>query len=97
VSIPQSLFDKLRDVVLVADAMFVNGLPMFITKSRKIGLLKVEFLSTRTADILYNYLTKVVRFYERTGFLVKMCLIDMEFEVLESRSEDALVNTTAAS
>jgi hypothetical protein len=53
VSILQSLFDKLRDVVLVADVMFVNRLPIFITKSRKIGLLTVEFLptSTRTADI----------------------------------------------
>ena len=47
VSIPQSLFDKLRDVMLVADIMFVNGLPLFVTKSRKIGLLTVEFLPSR--------------------------------------------------
>ncbi|KAL7504940.1 hypothetical protein ACHAXN_002482 [Cyclotella atomus] len=76
--------------------MFVNGLSLFVTESRKIGLLTVEFLPSQTADSLHNYLTKVVRFYKRTGFLVKMCLMDMEFEVLESKSENALFNCTAA-
>jgi hypothetical protein len=71
--------------------MFDNGLPLFVTKSRKIGLT-VEFLPSGTADSLHSYLTKVVRFYKRTGLLVEMCLMDMEFEVLESKSENALVN-----
>jgi hypothetical protein len=71
--------------------MFDNGLPLFVTKSRKIGLT-VEFLPSGTTDSLHSYLTKVVRFYKRTGLLVKMCLMDMEFEVLESKSENALVN-----
>ncbi|KAL7479585.1 hypothetical protein ACHAW6_005310 [Cyclotella cf. meneghiniana] len=76
--------------------MFCNGLPFFVTKSRKIGLMTIEFLPSRTSDQLYNYLLKVVRFYKRGGFLIKMCLMDMEFEVLESKSEVALVNCTAA-
>jgi hypothetical protein len=54
IKILQSLFDKLREVVLVADIMFVNGLSLFVTKSRKIGLLTVEFLPSQTADSLHN-------------------------------------------
>jgi hypothetical protein len=86
IKIPQQLFDRLRDVTLLADIMFVNGLPMFITKSRKIGLLTTEFLPSRTADSLYKHLVKVVRFYKRVGFLIRICLMDMEFEVLENKT-----------
>jgi hypothetical protein len=42
IKIPQSLFEKLREVVLVAEVMFVNGLSLFVTESRKIGLLTVD-------------------------------------------------------
>ncbi|KAL7504014.1 hypothetical protein ACHAXN_002241 [Cyclotella atomus] len=76
--------------------MFANGLPFYVTKSRKIGLHTIEFLPSRTADSLHNSLVKVVRFYKRGGFLVKMCLMDMEFRPLEDKSEETLVNTTAA-
>lgn len=39
IRIPQQLFDKLKDVILTADLMFLNGLSFFITQSRGIKLI----------------------------------------------------------
>jgi hypothetical protein len=43
VKIPQQLFERLRDVTLTADLMFVNGLPFFVTLSRGIKMGTTEF------------------------------------------------------
>ncbi len=95
VSIPQQLYERLRDVVLAADVMFVNGLPFFVTLSRGIKLLTTEFLPSCTANQLHDSLQTVARLYRRGGFLVKMCLMDMEFKPLEDVSKDVPINTTA--
>ena len=83
-------------MVLAADMMFVNGLPFFVTLSRGIKLLTTEFLPSRTANQLHDSLQTVARLYRRGGFLVKMCLMDMEFKPLEDVSKDVPINTTAA-
>jgi len=94
--LPQQMYEKLRDVVLTADVMFVNGLPHFVTLSRGIKLITIEFLPSRTAEQLHKSLQVVASIYRRGGFLVKMCLMDMEFKKLEEGSSEVLVNTTAA-
>ena len=50
--LPQQMYEKLRDVILTADVMFVNGWPNFVTLSRGIKLITIEFLPSRTADQL---------------------------------------------
>ena len=82
--------------MLTADVMFVNGLPFFVSRSRAIKLITSEFLPSRTADQLYANLLKVVRLYRRGGYLIRMALMDMEFEPLQDKSEDVVINTTAA-
>ena len=96
ISIPQQMYERLRVVVLTADVMFVNGLPFFVTLSRGIKLITVEFLPSRMAKQLHASLDAVARLYRRGGFLVKMCLMDIEFKPLEDLSTDVPVNTTAA-
>ncbi len=76
--------------------MFVNGLPFFVTQSRGIKLITLEFLPSRTAKQLLKSLETVARIYRRGGYLVRLCLMDMEFRPLEKLSEDIPINTTAA-
>eukprot|EP00956_Cyclotella_meneghiniana_P009213 scaffold12647_cov40-Cyclotella_meneghiniana.AAC.2 len=94
--LPQQMYERLRDVILTADVMFVNGLPFFVTLSRDIKLGTLEFLPSRTTDQLHKSLETVARIYRRGGFLVKMCLMDMEFKKLEDGTTEVMINTTAA-
>jgi hypothetical protein len=96
ITIPQQLYERLRDVILTADVMFANGLPFFVTLSRDIKLRTIEYLPSRTKKQLHASLQSVARLYRRGGFLIKMCLMDMEFKPLEDISTDIPVNTTAA-
>ena len=48
---------------LTADVMFVNGLPLLVTMSRRIRLLTVEHTPSRTAKELGSSITKVVNLY----------------------------------
>ena len=94
--IPLQLFERLKDVTLSADIMFVNGLPFFVTLSRAIKMGTAEFTPSRTADALHKKLETVKRLYCRGGFLVRTVLMDMEFEPLVDLSTDANINCTAA-
>ena len=85
----KQIYEKLRDVVLTADVMFVNGLSC-------IKLVTLEYLPSRTAAQLHKSLLNVSRIYRRGGFLVKMCLMDMEFKKLEDDTTEVAINTTAA-
>jgi hypothetical protein len=52
VEIPRDLVDMHKYVTLVADVMFVNGLPFLVTSSRGISLVTIEYLPSRTAKRL---------------------------------------------
>jgi hypothetical protein len=44
VKIPWDFVDMLKYVTLVADVMFVNGLPFLVTSSIGISLVTIEYL-----------------------------------------------------
>jgi hypothetical protein len=50
--IPHDLIEMHKYVTLVADVLFVNGLPFFVTFPRGISLITIEFLPLRTATCL---------------------------------------------
>eukprot|EP00804_Cyclotella_cryptica_P007870 CCRYP_001432-RA/>CCRYP_001432-RA protein AED:0.43 eAED:0.43 QI:0/0/0/1/1/1/2/0/246 len=52
VDVPPTLFERIHNVTLAADVMFVNGLPFFVTLSRHIKLITIEFLPSRTVPML---------------------------------------------
>eukprot|EP00804_Cyclotella_cryptica_P009344 CCRYP_009005-RD/>CCRYP_009005-RD protein AED:0.36 eAED:0.36 QI:20/0.12/0.11/1/0/0/9/0/1019 len=68
VDIPAALFERIRNVTLAADVMFVNGLPFFVTLSRDIKLITIEFLPSRTIPMLCATLKKTLAIYKRGGF-----------------------------
>ena len=60
--IPRQLYhERTKDVILTADVMFVDGLPFFVTLSRGIKLITLEFLPSRTTNQLHNSLVAVAR------------------------------------
>ncbi len=50
--IPRDIIDMHKYVTLVADVMFVNGLPFLVSSSRKISLVTIEYLPSQTAKRL---------------------------------------------
>ena len=90
-------FRKLhRYVTLTGDVMFVNGYPFLVTLSRNIRLFTVELLPSRTAKQLSSSLNKIVKIYARGGYIVRLILMDMEFEKVKSEMDSVEINTTAA-
>ncbi len=96
VNVPRDLYERIKNVTVTADVMFVNGLPFLVTLSRDIKLGSVEFLPSHTVTQLCNALNKVFLIYRRGGFMIRSCLMDMEFEKLKNQMESVIVNTTAA-
>ena len=95
-AIPRDFYELHRFVTLTADVMFVNGIPFLVTLSRKIKMLTAEYLPSRTAKQLSSSLTKIVKVYARGGFIVRLVLMDMEFEKIKDDFDKVEVNTTAA-
>jgi hypothetical protein len=87
VEISRDLVDMHKYVTLVADVMFVNGLPFLVTSSRGISLVTIEYLPSRTAKRLA---------LTRGGFVVQTMMMDMEFEKIVDLLPNVTVNTMAA-
>ena len=96
VAIPSDLYERIKNFTLPADVMFVNGLPFLVTLSRYIKLGSVEFLHSRTVKHLTSALQKILLVYQKGGYMVRTCLMDMEFEKLKNEVESIIINTTAA-
>ena len=56
----------------------------------------VEYMPTRKASQLAKSIKKIVKLYDRGGFTVNLCLMDMEFEKIKDLVGFLEVNTTAA-
>jgi hypothetical protein len=80
---------------LVADVMFVNGLPFLVTSSRGLSLVTIEHLPSRIAKRLAQTLERVFRIYAKAGFVVQTAMMDVEFEKLRTLLPHMALNTTA--
>jgi hypothetical protein len=83
-------------VTLVADAMFVNGLPFLVTSLRGLSLVTIKHLPSRTAKRLAQTLERAFRIYTTAGFVVQTAMMDVEFEKLRTLLPHMALNTTAA-
>jgi hypothetical protein len=81
---------------MTADVMFVNGIAFLTTLSRKLWLVTVEQLPSCTATQLSNSLVKIVRLYACTGFIVRIIMMDQEFDKVKDACKMVELNTTAA-
>jgi hypothetical protein len=83
-------------VVITADMMFVNGIAFLTTLSQKLQLSTVKQLASHTAPQLSNSLTKIVRLYACTGFIVRVIMMDQEFDKVKDACDMGAINTTTA-
>ena len=65
VQIPLDFVELHKYMTLVADVMFVNGLPFMVTSSRGISLVTIKYLKSRTAKRLIDTLERVIRIYSK--------------------------------
>ena len=82
--IPKDFYELHHFVTLTADVMFVNGIPFLVTRSRDIRMNTVEFLPSCTAKQLSKSLKIIIKVYARGGFIVRLVMMDMEFEKLRT-------------
>jgi hypothetical protein len=94
--IPWDFIKMHKYVTLVADLLFVNGLPFLVTSSRGISLIMIELLPLQTAKRLALTLEQVIRVYGVAGFIVQVALMNMEFEKLKDVLPNITINTMAA-
>ncbi len=94
--IPDDFHRLQKIVVLTANVMFVNGKAFLTTLSQKLRLATVEQLPSRTATQLSNSLIKIVKLYAHTGFIVRVIMMDQEFDKVEEACDMVEINTTAA-
>ena len=76
--------------------MFVNWIAFLTTLSRDIRLFTCEHVPSRTAKQLSKLFKKIVQLYARGGFIIRVILMDMEFEKVKDELGLIDVNTTAA-
>ena len=67
VDIPCALLSAHVNVTLVADVMFVNGVPFLVSASRNINLITIEHAPKCTASKLGYLLQHIVNVYTRGG------------------------------
>ncbi len=96
VQIPWDFVQLHKYLTLVADVMFVNGLPFLVTSWRGLSLVTIEHLPSRTAKRLALTLERVFRIYATAGFVVQAAMMDMEFEKLKTLLTHVALNTMAA-
>ena len=97
VDIPRVILNVHGRVTLVADVMFVNGVPFLVSSSRNINLITIEHISQRTASKLGYLLQWIINVYGRAGFRVHTILMDNEFEKVRDHLLTANLNIPAAS
>jgi hypothetical protein len=76
--------------------MFVNGMAFLTTLSRKLQLATVEQLPLRMATQLSNSLIKIVKLYACIGFIVRVIMMDQEFDRVKEACDMVEINTTVA-
>ena len=96
VEIPKDFFTRHNHVTLVADIMFVNGIPFLVSASRSINLITIEHAPQRTASKLGLLLNRIIRVYAHAGFQVQTILMDNEFEKVRDYIPTVNMNTPAA-
>jgi hypothetical protein len=94
--IPDNFHCLQKFVILTANVMFVNGIAFLTTLSQKLRLATAEELPTRTVTQLSNSLTKIVKLYACTGFVIRVIMMNQEFDKVEDTNEMVEINTTVA-
>ena len=90
IAVPPELKTQCTNLTLFIDIMFVNGMPMLTGVDDPIRHRACVPLKSRHAEELYDGLDKILRFYNKYGYLVKRIRADNEFRVMLEPIQDNL-------
>ena len=83
IKITKEIANLKKIVFLTADIFFVNGIPFFISLSRKIDFIWVSHLKGRTEAIIFDAFKDIFMFYLQQGFRIQTVHADGEFGALK--------------
>ncbi len=83
-------------LTLAADVFFVDGTPFLLTVVRRLKFVTEEHVPVRMATNLSKHIKRVLEVYKRAGFIVRIILMDGEFEKINPLLPTVECNTTAA-
>ena len=94
---PPTIIAQYGNVMISADIMHENGIPIFVTRSRHIHFGTVDVLPSLQADDIGKALRCVVNIYARGGFQVTTAMMDRAFAGLHDVCNQLQVtlNTTS--
>ena len=95
--VPQVILHLNKKVTLAADVMFVDGLELFVSTSRRIKFTTLEYIPNCTKGILINSLNKVISIYNASGFNIRMVLVNRELDCMIPSFPIININLTATS
>ena len=100
IKIPKEIDNLKKTIFLTADIFFVNGIPFFISLSRKIDLTGVSHLKGRAAANIFDAFKDTFRFYLKQGFSIQTVHADGEFgalkDIIQNIPAGPRVNLTSA-
>lgn len=96
ITIPPEIYERNWSVLLVADIMFVNGLPFLVTISQNIALLTIHYLPDMRKATLKHGMLMAVSIYQKQNMQVTTAMVDGHFDCLWNEVGDVDLNLTAA-
>ena len=79
-NIPEDFYKLKKFVTLKFYVIFFDGNVFIITSARKLNSATVEHIPSQTVAQISNSLNKVIKLYGRGGFVIRMILMDTDFE-----------------
>ncbi len=79
VQILPEIISSYLNVIVVADLMFVNGLPFLVSISWNITLIMVSYMPSCTTADLCKGMMQIVLVYQRQGTTVTTVMVDNQF------------------
>jgi hypothetical protein len=75
--------ERYQAITLCADVMHVNGVPFFVSISRKLKFGTIEALPNQHQTTIVKSVRSIARIYHRGGFRVRHALTDGAFDCLK--------------
>ena len=95
VAVPRTLIEANNVITLAADVFFVDRTAFLSMIARRIKNVMAEHVPIRAATSLSKHLKQVLELYGHAGFVVRIILMDGEFEK-KSPMPSVECNATAA-
>ena len=83
VQVPEEMAKLHKDIYLTVDMLFVNGIPFFLTLSRKILFTAFNHLASRKVDTIFKAFKEIYSYYMKSGFHITNLHAYREFVPLQ--------------